>query len=39
MRPPLEGRTGGLGEGPGDLQLGVALDELVAIDERRQVRL
>ena len=36
--PAAEGGTGGLREGPRDLHLGVALHQLIAIDERWQVR-
>ena len=35
--PTAEGRAGGLGDGPADLQLGVALQDLVALQEARQV--
>ena len=39
MRPPLEAGPAVCGDRPRDLQLRVALDQLVAIDERRQVGL
>ena len=38
-QPAAEGRTGALRDRPRRLELAVAVDELVALDERRQVRL